>query len=414
MQKRIQRRNIEMSVQSPTVRQLATQTRRLEIPPNAASDGSPRCDRMLTPNKTNFNFDAVSPFLVNVTHRRKPVRAGIQNAKETSKLSRTISVDRNIMDGTFTVDEPKRPLEIAFVPSDDEDEDVFTVQENLFQLTELNLEKHLRSTPKQNRISLVNSWRNKVNKSRRRESIVPADTMELDSFILKHTSGSHLSTLSSSKVSTPISNSASNETVVPAAGNQNREEQMETGEEIAVVVQSVGSDSFVTAEAENAVVASNEQNGLLNVDSSSLTIRSPDANKVVFQLEEAYMHTDTENNIVFYEQKLLTNPALRKSIKSSNADESVVASDSCPETEYTIPLDYDTDDLRRELTQFGIAPGPITKSTKRLYMKRLIRYKRKPAEAFAPGRGLAKKKPSKSQLEFMKSKEIRKYFPIFF
>lgn len=73
----------------------------------------------------------------------------------------------------------------------------------------------------------------------------------------------------------------------------------------------------------------------------------------------------------------------------------MVASESCPETEYTIPLDYDTDALRVELTQFGEVPGPITKSTKRLYMKRLIKYKRKPMEAVALNRELCKTTPSK-------------------
>lgn len=39
--------------------------------------------------------------------------------------------------------------------------------------------------------------------------------------------------------------------------------------------------------------------GLLDVHSTPPIIRSPDTNKVIVQLEVAYMHTDTENNIVF-------------------------------------------------------------------------------------------------------------------
>lgn len=45
-------------------------------------------------------------------------------------------------------------------------------------------------------------------------------------------------------------------------------------------------------------------------------------------------------------------------------------------TEVTIPLEYDTDNLRTELTQFGAPPGPISSTTKKLYMKRLMRFKR--------------------------------------
>lgn len=47
-------------------------------------------------------------------------------------------------------------------------------------------------------------------------------------------------------------------------------------------------------------------------------------------------------------------------------------------TEFTIPLDYDTDVLRTELTQFGAPPGPIAATTKRLYLKRLVRFKHNP------------------------------------
>lgn len=44
----------------------------------------------------------------------------------------------------------------------------------------------------------------------------------------------------------------------------------------------------------------------------------------------------------------------------------------------SIPCDYDTDVLRNELTQFGAPPGPIMKTTKRLYMKQLLRFQRNP------------------------------------
>lgn len=54
--------------------------------------------------------------------------------------------------------------------------------------------------------------------------------------------------------------------------------------------------------------------------------------------------------------------------------ETTLASQS---TNLTMPLDYETDTLRAELTAFGEPPGPITKSTKKLYIKRLVKYKRK-------------------------------------
>lgn len=37
-----------------------------------------------------------------------------------------------------------------------------------------------------------------------------------------------------------------------------------------------------------------------------------------------------------------------------------------------LPLDYDTDQLHTNLTSLGYKPGPITSSTKRVYLKKLI------------------------------------------
>lgn len=415
LQKRIQNRSKEAAMHSPSVRKLTNVMQRLEIPPSIDTNGesSPRCDKMLTPNKTNFNFDEASPYLINITHRRKPNRP--EAIQEMSKLRRTISVDKNILannisNETFGMEKRNATSPNALNTSDNiytSDEDVVIVEENLFQLTELNLEKHLKSTPKHNRISLVNMWRNKVNKSHRRASVAPANELELDSFILKHTG--ELGPLTSSKMSTPVSNSSSAETVLQAPSKKNCVKNDEKQDEMKCEARSVSADSFVTAVDENGeviLVERNEfvvdaSNGSFNFHSTkkdSTNVRSPNGEQILLQIEEAYMHTDTENDIVFYEQRCIANPAPPKSYKSSNPNESIVASESCPETEYTIPLDYDTDVLRRELTQYGDVPGPITKSTKRLYLKRLNSYKRKPLQTAATSRELTKASPSKYRI----------------
>jgi hypothetical protein len=41
-------------------------------------------------------------------------------------------------------------------------------------------------------------------------------------------------------------------------------------------------------------------------------------------------------------------------------------------------LDYDTDLLRRKLKENGYIPGPIIPTTKRLYLRKLLRIQRKP------------------------------------
>lgn len=101
------------------------------------------------------------------------------------------------------------------------------------------------------------------------------------------------------------------------------------------------------------------------------------------QMTEAYVHTDDENGLVFYETKLLTQP--RNSLQKESDEKKVLTrkeqslnySESSHSTNLTLPLDYETDALRKELTRLGEPPGPITKTTKRLYIKKLIKYQRK-------------------------------------
>jgi hypothetical protein len=64
-------------------------------------------------------------------------------------------------------------------------------------------------------------------------------------------------------------------------------------------------------------------------------------------------------------------------------------------TAFTVPLDYESDLLREELTQFGEPPGPITKTTKKIYIKKLIKYKRNPNYLVDAGKKDQKFKPSK-------------------
>jgi len=97
-------------------------------------------------------------------------------------------------------------------------------------------------------------------------------------------------------------------------------------------------------------------------------------------MTEAYVHTDDENGLVFYETKLLQNPSKKVPTKRKQQQHLKVPSaselDSSVSTNLTLPLDYETDALRAELTQLGAPVGPITHSTKRLYIKQLIKYKR--------------------------------------
>jgi hypothetical protein len=50
-------------------------------------------------------------------------------------------------------------------------------------------------------------------------------------------------------------------------------------------------------------------------------------------------------------------------------------------------LDYDTDILRRKLKENGYNPGPIVPTTKRLYLRKLLRIQKKPFQQPAETKG---------------------------
>lgn len=128
-------------------------------------------------------------------------------------------------------------------------------------------------------------------------------------------------------------------------------------------------------------------------------IKSPKPNDddSIEQLVEEYEHRDVECGMKFLELKLVANN--RYSSASVNRVINMVGRDSLSgdsgkptsgrgspnstmssiiSTAISVPLDYDTDALRDELKSFGCNPGPITTTTKRLYLRRLIRYKKDP------------------------------------
>jgi hypothetical protein len=50
-------------------------------------------------------------------------------------------------------------------------------------------------------------------------------------------------------------------------------------------------------------------------------------------------------------------------------------------------LDYDTDVLRGKLKENGYIPGPIIPTTKRLYLRKLLRLQRKPVQVSSKTKG---------------------------
>jgi hypothetical protein len=113
------------------------------------------------------------------------------------------------------------------------------------------------------------------------------------------------------------------------------------------------SDSFITANS--------DLNRCDNAISNDAFIEESTQGECI---ENIYEHSDAENGIVLYERKI-QNP-------HSDGESTLSTIVSVP------PLDYDTDTLKEELKSFGRHPGPITKSTKRLYLKQLMKFKKHP------------------------------------
>lgn len=311
----------------------------LDITKNGDNEG------VLTPNRTNFNFKDASPFLVNINCRRPKYRKYDAIKSEPNEN---------------TTDEPNKIKEEIIEISDSDDNDTDTknhkIVKNLFELTQENVEKHLAMAMKNNRKdSLICLWRNKVNESRQRKSILPIDENEFEAFVSENTEDMESPSIESSHQSV--------DTVVPAKGKIDKD--------------SVTEDSFFTADQNE----DNDPELVARTLDFQTDLDSKDKTETIFQTQEVYEHVDVLNNIKFYEDKLLANP-VKKTNSGRNPKQDVLhfntSSESGTCTDVVLPSDYDTDDLRKELKGFGDIPGPITKNTKRLYLKRLIRYKRRP------------------------------------
>ncbi|KAH8321219.1 hypothetical protein KR059_003196 [Drosophila kikkawai] len=295
----------------------------------------------LTPNQLKYNHDTTSPYYINITHRRhRP--------------------------------QPKFPDDCGIPPLPDEE------SVNLFALTEAHLTQLIQSQretaphedpdyPKQR--SLIESWREKVERSRARQSLLHQydehvealveEAMGQDDFNYEQHLQQKLRSEEKPK---------DQQEEAPGSGRQVLEHLVEQVSR-AVVVAPEPEHSFFTAQGEEQ----EEEVMLEQVEAESII--SPRQDEYFLQIKEAYVHTDDENGLVFYEAKFLQNTEKRELAKRPLAEKSPEL-DSTVSTNLTLPLDYETDALRRELTQLGAPVGPITKTTKRLYIKQLIKYKR--------------------------------------
>lgn len=91
-------------------------------------------------------------------------------------------------------------------------------------------------------------------------------------------------------------------------------------------------------------------------------------------VSEVYRYSDRDEGIVLFEKRILP-PA-----NSYETENVTISSRSSVLSSLPKSFDYDTDTLHKELTCIGFEPGPITKSTKRVYLRKLYNLQRNPLD----------------------------------
>lgn len=104
-----------------------------------------------TPNRINYNFDVTSPYYINITHRRKKQSAGIQQ--------------KNL--------DPEKCINLPISEIPEIPEVVEKFRKNLFELTKENVDEFSKEmTNGGARKSFINTWREKINKSKSKNSLL--------------------------------------------------------------------------------------------------------------------------------------------------------------------------------------------------------------------------------------------------
>jgi ankyrin repeat and LEM domain-containing protein 1 len=270
-------------------------------------------EKKYTPNRINWNFDATSPFYVNITHRRH-------------KTSR----------------ENSRALESG--SSIDYEEELPDVKKNLFELTQKNLADFSKQMSQviiidrlaiHKRRSYIKNWQEKIQQIRMADKNLDIDYIN-------------------------YLNSCNDVTLM------NDFPTIEVSDESQRDDKRSSTESFITAESD------------LQRSDNAMKI-APDPSNYFERVEEDYIHSDDESGIVLVEKKIISKSRVDlQAIEETDLDDT--KSRSSLSTKVTLPpLDYDTDALRNELANLnGFQPGPITKNTKKLYLKQLVKLKKRP------------------------------------
>ncbi|KAG5683895.1 hypothetical protein PVAND_013155 [Polypedilum vanderplanki] len=278
--------------------------------------------KFFTPNRINYNFDATSPYYINITHRHRR-----QNNRTCEE-----NIDKNECQKEEEIDEREE-------------------QKNLFELTEKNLKafsKQMNNAIVIERIAIhkrrsyIAEWREKIQQIRKND--------KLDLSYINYLNACNDVTLRGKSLT---------------YSNKSDDENEDNNDDFKLL-----NDSYVTADSGELKRKENQ----IKVIHYDLTDEEKSSDEYIEKYEEDYIYSDAESSVILYERKICN-----KNQDIINRMKKCEISNSSISTIHTLPpLDYDTDTLRQELKSFGQNPGPITKHTKKLYLKKLVKFKKYP------------------------------------
>ncbi|ETN62996.1 hypothetical protein AND_005307 [Anopheles darlingi] len=319
-------------------------------------------DNVLTPNKIHYNFDVTSPYYVNITHRRRD-RGNHDSVSQTlflpeGKENSTPPAAAQCDDKDYGPPPPPAPK-----------------RTNLFELTERNLKNFTRDDDERRgggrrRSSFIECWRQQIADLRDRNRISRRmDDIEriLSSFTenpnqTAYTDAVDESFRTAQEVELPIhpvptekqQEQEQTDTPKKALEKDEKEEEEEEEEENEQDLQEL----CEVVEILDTSDSDDEQ----QAQSEPTTIMAPPLPPPAVSVLQVTSDTGTT-----YSFPVKRNPSI-----------------TSQSTVVTLPpLDYDTDALRAELTHYGEPPGPITKHTKKLYLRKLIKCRRNPERVTA-------------------------------
>lgn len=319
-----------------------------------------------TPNRIHYNYDVTSPYYINITHRRhKPQpKFPAYPPVEKEKIFEESAKQQQENSGSNEEDILSISMQRVNLSSPEPAQETV----NIFSLTQENLKELTERTAscERSRISLIETWREKVQKSRARQSILrqfddivemidevvendhlnftntelkeksplketSATTkqpdIEVDSGACGSTSSSVIDTTEYHKLpnynKNPVQPKVNNIQKSPPKPQMSLIKLMQTVAEAKVQdfetehierpktpspQQSADMESSYQTVPEIIVASpTDEQETKEPHNTTTNFIRSPKSNEYFLQMTEAYVHTDDENGLVFYETKLLSN-----------------------------------------------------------------------------------------------------------